>query len=394
MDEFGKPFSYDVTGKIARNNIIRVETDAGITGIGPVGRKTTPEEIQFGLSIMRPYVIGKDPSEPQRIFMLCSDTMGNKRNMGNRLKCLSTLSGLEIALWDIMGKKLKVPVYTLLGGRFRERVRVYASIAWQCAGSPKLFAEHVLHCVERGFDIVKLRGGWGIDQAIEQFRVCRKAVGTQVKLAMDLNWGYNTYTAIKLIKELEKYNPLFIECPIPPGDPEAYSDIRKAVSVPIMAGENQTLEGIKTLIRHRWIDIVNPDAGLHGGLWMLKSICEFAEWHGIPVVNHDGEEILDTIAHLHLGAATPNHLMMEFWPRSLDTDFLTEPLEFEDGFITVPSAPGLGVTLNEELLSKHTYEPLSLEELQKKMSERWGEGYPLQRGGAMPYERWLSPYPK
>ncbi len=342
VDEFGK-------GKrMFSTTVIKITTDDGITGIAGLGIRY--DVANALLNSIKNLIIGEDPFNIERIWFKIYH-LEHRRCTG---QALSVLSGIEVALWDIIGKKLKLPIYKLLGGAFRDKVKVYASPSWKCSGPPKDFAEHVLTCVENGFDVVKLRGGFGFRNAIEMFKTVRDVVGYDVYLAIDLNCGYGPCTAIKLIKKLERYEPLWIEEPIPPGCIDKYIEVRKAVDTPIAAGEGHTVDELEELIIRKAVDIIQPDISRHGGLLKVKKICALAEAMEMTVAPHAWSTQLNTAAAIHLAASTPNHLIQEFEVRN-ESEFLINPLKVQDGYVKVPDKPGLGMEINEECLSKYPY---------------------------------------
>jgi L-alanine-DL-glutamate epimerase-like enolase superfamily enzyme len=324
-------------------------TDNGITGIGPLGIGYAVADAL--VNAMGTHIIGEDPINIEKIWFKIYHS-GHRRCVEH---ALSVLSGIEVALWDIIGKELKLPIYKLLGGGFRDKVKVYASPSWKCSGPPKDFAEHVLTCVENGFDVVKLRGGFGFENAVEMFKTVRDAVGYNVHLAMDLNCGYGTYTAIKLIKKLERYEPLWIEEPIPLGCIDKYIELKKAVDTPIAAGEGHMVDELEDLILREAVDIIQPDVSIHGGLLKIKKICALAETMGMVVAPHAWSTQLNTAAAIHLAASTPNHLIQEFEVRT-ENEFIINPLKVKDGYVELPNKPGLGMEINEEALRKYPYE--------------------------------------
>jgi len=331
--------------------LVRTFTDEGIEGIGQV--TATPYEVACAIvdRLIRPTLIGRDPFDIERIVFDIYNFL-HRRTYGYSLH---VLGAIEMSLWDIMGKKLKLPVYKILGGKFRERVKVYASPSWKCSGPAEDFAKHILTCYENGFDVVKIRLGFGFEHAVRTMKIIRDYVGYDIKLPVDLNCGYGPSTAVKLINALERYEPLWIEEPIPATNIERYIELRKKVNVPIAAGEGHTPEEMVALITRGGIDIIQPDITHHGGFVKVKKICSIAEAYQVPVVLHAWSTQLVTAASLHLALSTPNVLMVEFEVRD-EREFIKEPLIVEGGYIKALEKPGLGIEIRDEVFEKYVYE--------------------------------------
>lgn len=358
------PFHYPPPGT-ENNAIIKVYTDEGITGIAQSWEEGSNQFLALIKDIER-FIIGEDPFNIERIWRKVYSYCIHDR----RGATIHALGGVEVALWDIVGKALKVPIYNLLGGLYREKVKVYASTGYDAKTSIKSYADQCVGYVEEGFDTIKLRGGGfgDPDKVVEMFKMVRDAVGYNVSLCIDLNSGYGPYTAAKLIKKLERYEPFFIEEPVADDYIDRLIDIRCAVDTPVAVGENlHTVYDFKELLVRGAVDIVQPDVNIGGGLSTAKKICELAEVFGVPAIPHNFTTGLNTAATLHLAASTPNVTMIEF-PMILrhlhGPDFLRESISVKEGFIDVPSGPGLGVELNEEFLGKN---PLEKQPLQREL---------------------------
>ncbi len=256
------------------------------------------------------------------------------------------MTGIEIALWDILGKKLGVPVCDLLGGRLRDRVRVYAH-----ASTP----ERAHELIERGYTCFKCGG---LQHPVRTVKALREAVGDDIDLCIDVHgppW-FSVPDAIRVGQALEEYGLLFYEDPVPPENIESLAKVARSVEVPLACGErSSTLYGFRELIERDIVDVIQPDTGRAGGLMQMKKVAAQAEAHHIMVAPHDGS--LGPIAEaaaVHLVATLPNFLILEHmaddvpWRYELITEF---PLH--DSHFIVPNRPGLGIELNEAVARAH-----------------------------------------
>jgi galactonate dehydratase len=325
----------------ARNWLfVRVSTDGGIYGLGEASG--WPVVVERAIHDLKPHLIGEDPFDIERLWQKMFLAF-----MGHGMTGVvgaGAMTGIEVACWDILGKALKVPVYRLLGGSCRKRIRVYAH-----AGN----AKRALELVERGYTAIKTGLG-----SVKAVREIREAVGDEVDICIDMHgppW-LSPSDAIALGKRLERYDLLFYEDPVPPENLEALSEVASKVNIPIAAGERwATIYGFKDLIEGEIVDVIQPDMARVGGLMQAKKICGMAEAHFISVAPHDGSNgPIAEAAAVHLMATIPNFLILEHiaddvpWRKEVVT-----PLEVKDGYIEVPEKPGLGVELNVEECLRH-----------------------------------------
>ncbi len=328
----------------ARNWLfVKIRTDVGISGIGECSG--WPRVIQTAVQEFRELLIGEDPMAIERIWQKLYVAM-----MGHGMTGVvgsGALTGIDMALWDIKGKALNTPVWNLLGGKIRDRIRIYTH-----ASTPEV-AKAV---VASGITAVKTGG---VARPLDKVAAIRAAIGPDVDLMVDLHgppW-MTPAEAIVLGRSLEPYRLLFIEDPVAPEMTDAYERIRDAVCVPLAAGERLgTIWGLRPLIERDLVAVVQPDTGRAGGLTQMKKIAAMAEAHGITMAPHSGS--LGPIAEyaaVHLLAAIPNALMLERiendWPGRAEV--LTHHLTLEDGHLIVPDRPGLGVDINEDFVRSH-----------------------------------------
>ncbi len=327
----------------ARNWLfVKVETEEGLTGLGEASG--WPRVIQTAIQDLTPMLIGEDPSRIERIWQKMLLAM-----MGHGMTGVvgaGAMTGIEIALWDILGKRLGVPVCDLLGGMVRERVRVYAH-----AGN----AERALELKERGYTALK---GGSLTRPVAQMRELREALGDDFDLCIDVHgppW-FSVPDAIRVGQELEEYDLLFYEDPVPPENVDAIAKVAAAVSVPIGCGERSaSVYGFRELIERDIVDVVQPDTGRAGGLMQMKKIAAQAEAHHIQVAPHDGSNgPIAEAAAVHFLASIPNCLILEHLADDVPWRYeVATELPVKDGYIEVPRRPGLGVELNEAVAAAH-----------------------------------------
>jgi galactonate dehydratase len=257
------------------------------------------------------------------------------------------MTGIDMALWDIKGKALNTPVWNLLGGKLRDRVRIYAH-----AKTPEV----ALDLKSRGITAIK---AGGTSDPVRMLEALRTAIGDDMDLMVDLHgppW-LTASDAIVLGRRLEPLRLLFMEDPVAPEQLDAFARIRDAVAIPLAAGERvATIWGLRPLIERDLVDVVQPDTGRAGGISQMRKIAAMAEAHGIMLAPHSGSlGPIAEVAALHVMASVPNALMLERveidWPER--PDMITPAPVQVDGHIAVPDAPGLGVDIVEDAIARH-----------------------------------------
>jgi galactonate dehydratase len=340
----GAPESTGSTSWSARNwCFVKVYTDEGIVGIGE--GSGWPRVVQTAIEDLKPVVVGEDPVNIERIWqkMLVS-TMGAGMT---GTPGSGAMNAVDMALWDIKGKTLDTPVWNLLGGKVRDRVRAYGH-----ADTP----ERALELRRQGLTAVKTGG---VHRTVEKVEAIRKAVGDEMDIMVDAHgppW-FTTKDAIIVGKALEPYNLLFYEDPVPPDNVEALQRVQDNVNIPIAAGERHShIWGVRQLIEREIVDVVQPDTGRIGGISQMMKIAAMAEAHYITVAPHSGS--LGPIAEyaaIHVLAAIPNALILERVHDDVPVRYeVTIPhIETVDGYIEVPDRPGLGVDIDEDVALAH-----------------------------------------
>jgi L-rhamnonate dehydratase len=343
--------------------VVLVHTDEGITGIGEVD--SAPEAVAALVhapashaiaNSLRELLIGEDPLDVERLW----DKMyRGVIYIGRRGIAIHAISGVDIALWDLKGKALGKPVSELLdGGRKRERVRAYASRLMP--DTTEEVTEAVAELRDQGFTAVKL--GWGPlgadpEHDVRLAAAAREAGGEGVEILIDAGLGYgaDAPTAIAVARELEQLGVYWLEEPFEPDEYEAYAELADAVDLTVAAGEQDvTRWGFRELIERGHVDLVQPDVTRCGGITELMRISTLAQEHGVRLVPHAWKSGIIKAASLHVNAVLPEALFQEYCvaDTAINKKLTTQLLEIDaDGYVAVPTAPGLGVDLDEETFS-------------------------------------------
>ena len=331
-------------GWSARNWLfVKVLTDEGIYGVGEASG--WPRVVQTAIQDLTPILIGEDPFHIERLWNKMLTAM-----MGHGMTGIvgsGAMTGIEMALWDIKGKALDAPVWNLLGGKMRDRVRIYAHAHT---------AERARELVDRGYTALKTGG---IQNCVESVDAIRSEVGMEVDLMVDVHgppW-MTTRDAIALGRALEDYGLLFYEDPVAPENVESIARVAESVDIPIAAGERHPgLWGVRELIEREIIDVVQPDTGRAGGLAQMKKIAALAEAHYVTMAPHDGSlGPVAEMAAVHLLATLPNFLILEHLEDDVPQrqQVMTGQPEIVDSHILVPDTPGLGVDIVEEAIARY-----------------------------------------
>ena len=337
-----------------------IHTDEGITGIGecfrrqPLVTKTVVEEL------LTPALLGKDPVDTEARFRDMA-TAGQALEIGGAIWI--GIAGLDIAMWDLKGKILNLPIYKLLGGKVRERVPVYASSMARNL-TPRQEANRALSFVEKGYTGYKLHSAVPgkiddpADQTIDTVTEVRKAVGDDIDILVDVNGAYSVHHAIEIGKQLEELGVFHFEEPRPHYDLPGLANVAEALDIPIASGEMiYSLYEYRELMMRGKVDIIQPDIVKTPGFTTLIKIANLAESLGIPITCHNTQPTISTVAHAHFVAATPGApYAQEYNIESVsirdEHPILSEPLQITNGFLEVPNGPGLGVALDMEMVHK------------------------------------------
>ncbi len=337
---------------------LKVTTDDGIEGWGEPIVEGRADTVKAAVEELSEYLIGKPSNQIEDLFQVLY--RGGFYRGGPILT--SAISGIEQALWDIKGKRLGVPVYELLGGAVRDRMRVYA---WIGGDRPADTASAAKARLEEGYTAIKMNGTaeleWidsheKIEAAVARVAAIREAVGYQLGIGIDFHGRVHKAMAKVLVKELEPYKPLFIEEPVLAENNEALLEIARHASTPIATGERMyTRWDFKQLLASGAADIIQPDLSHAGGIWECRKIAAMAEAYDVAVAPHCPLGPIALAASLQLDFCTPNAFIQEqslgiHYNQGSDLlDYLVDPGQFhyEQGFVRRLEKPGLGIDVNE-----------------------------------------------
>ena len=335
---------------------VKVETDQGISGIGEAYSVGPDEATVKVIEDYKLWLVGQDPRNIQYLW----DLMYNTTRFPGGSITGAAISGIEHALWDIAGKAAGLPVWALLGGRVRNKIRTYQSIGGSTAEEA---AANAVRLVDKyGYTAVKMSPHNPGDNAMpynqvtriagQRVRAVREAVGPDVDIGVDIHARYfEVQRAIRVAKEIEPYYPFWLEEPLRPENFDAMKKLADHVNIPLASGEcNYTKYEFRDLINIQALDIIQPDICVCGGIMEMKKIAAMAEAQYMVVAPHNPMSPLATAVNVHFAASTPNFLILEY--RAPDAgaykDVLKEPLMVKDGYLEIPNKPGWGVELNEE----------------------------------------------
>jgi galactonate dehydratase len=348
---------------------LKVYTDEGITGYGEPVLEGRARTVETAVNELASYLIGKDPLLIEHHWQAMY--RGSFYRGGPIL--MSAISGIEQALWDIKGKYYNIPVYEMLGGACREKIRMYAHVKQVAIERGNSIAQMVEIAMQRkaeGFTAAKysiippikpIDTQAALESHIERFAAVREALGKEVDLAIDFHGRVSPAMAIRLAKALEPYYPMFIEEPCLPENVDTMVKIAASTSIPIAAGERlYTRWGFREYLEKQAIAIVQPDLCHVGGIFEGRKIAAMAEVYYATVAPHNPLGPISLASCLHLDACIPNFLMQEHpgMPEKWDlgVGYLKQPFKIENGFIDVPKGPGLGIELDEEAFQEKIYD--------------------------------------
>ncbi len=357
---------------------VHVETDEGLTGLGEVYSVGPDEATVKALHYFDDWLMGLDPLDIEGIWQRLY--IGSRFPGGSVIN--SAISGIDHALWDIKGKALNVPVYQLLGGKCRERIRVYQNPG---GATPEETADNALRLIEGyGFTAIKTNPlpprvhemPWTkVLRLVEsKMALLRDRLGDEIDIALDPHAQLlEPIRAIELCQVLEPYHPLFVEEPVRPENVEVMADVRARSRVPIATGEMlYTKWEFRDLLRVRGADIIQPDVCCCGGLTEMKKIAALAEAEYVSVAPHNPMGPVATAVNAQFAATAPSFLILEYHldVESPRRDLVQEPYRMAGGYLELPDKPGLGIALNEAYCEQHPYQP-------------WRRGTPMRPDGSV-----------
>ena len=357
---------------------VKVRTDEGLCGVGEAYSAGPDEATANVIHYFEEWLLGMDPLDREGIWQ--------KLYLGSRFPggsvVYSALSGIDHALWDIAGRALNTPVYQLLGGKCRQRIRVYQDPG---GDTPEQTAENALRLRERyGFTAFKTNPlPWHMHEmpwprvlreAESTVATLRSALGDDIEIGLDPHARIlEPIKAIELCQVVAPYRPMFVEEPVRPENVDAMAEVRARSSVPIATGEMlYTKWEFRDLLKVRGADIIQPDICVCGGITEMKKIAALAEAEYVTMAPHNPMGPVATAVNAQFAATAPNFLILEYHvdTESPRKDLVQEPYEIVQGYLQLPDKPGLGIELNEEYYRQHPYKP-------------WKRGFPLRPDGSM-----------
>jgi D-galactarolactone cycloisomerase len=344
--------------------IVEIETQDGMVGwgecYGPAHVSRAFIDTQFG-----PRIIGRDAFDVEVIW---EDLYNRIKDYGSSGMAIAAISGIDIALWDIIGKSCGKPVHKLIGGAFRDKVQAYATGLY-FIDMDRLIEEAVEEAqgyVEEGFTAIKMKIGLGSPKLdIARVEAVRKVIGDDVRLMVDANHCFTVPAAIRLGRELEKLNVEWFEEPISPEDLDGYVEVTRALDMAVAGGENEyTRWGFRDIVTRKAMDIVQPDVCAAGGFSECRKIAALATAHGVECVPHAWGSVIGVAATLHFIAALPDQppsfrpmpplFEFEQCENPFRDHLAKEPIVQQKGVVTIPTGAGLGIDIDRGVLAKYS----------------------------------------
>jgi D-galactarolactone cycloisomerase len=355
------PFAYSQAWYATRTAlIVEVVTDGGLSGFGEVYGPARPNRAV--VEAYAPLLIGEDPFAIERHWQRLYNHL---RDHGQRGLAIQALSGIDIALWDLKGRALGLPVRVLMGGPIRERVRAYATGLYRRdrPDHETYLREEAVSYVEAGFTAMKLKTGWGVAEDVRLTRALRDEIGPDVELMVDANHAYDAVDALRYVRAVEELDIGWFEEPVAPEDYDGYREVKAGGTIPVAGGEcSFTRFGFRRLIAERLVDIAQPDTCAAGGLSECKKIADMAQAFGVRYVPHCWGTGIARAAALQLLAVLPHNppglhateplLEFDMSEHPIRDAVTTEPIVQEGGWARVPTGPGLGIEIDRSALER------------------------------------------
>lgn len=365
VSDFGRNISFNTT-------LVQVETDEGLIGYGEAKATVGSLGNQRALVAtveqeLAPFLIGQDPRDVARLWELMYN--GTRAHyalsrgrvfpiLGRRGITLSAISGIDMALWDILGRSLNAPIYKLLGGKCRDRLPAYASGGW--AKERGIGDELMGYLKKGGFKAVKMRVGamdGDVMTSVRRVRAARDALGDGVEIMVDAHGTYSVTEAKRFCREAAEYHLSWFEEPVTADNKRGCAEVRACTDIPIAAGESEfTRFDFRDLVDLRAVDIFQPDLAICGGITEGMRIAALAESYQIGLAPHLWGGALMFAAGLQICAVSPSAFIIEYslLPNPLQRELAVDPITVENGQVTIPDRPGLGVTINREFVKEYT----------------------------------------
>ena len=344
---------------------VKLYTNEGITGLGEGLLYHKEHTLQAAIEDYRDMIIGQNPTRIEYLWQMLY-RWPRWRGVGPVLN--ASLSAIDIALWDILGKLFDVPIYQLLGGACRDKVRTYR---WISGSTPEERRQQVIRAKEEGYTCIKTHPKsfgevkerpWDLQLAIDIMAAMREAAGNDFDVAIDAHGLLNPVQSLEYARAIEKYRPFYLEEPIQSEDMESLKWLSDHTAIPLCMGERMyTKWGFRDMINRHLVSYIQPDVCMAGGISEVRRIAAMAEANSIEVANHNCSSLVCTLATIHLGANIANTSIVENGHKPPDNQeadlFFGASTEFVDGYISLPTTPGLGCDLNEELADARPYQP-------------------------------------
>ncbi len=347
--------------------LVKVETDEGIHGWGEAYTQADRDrDIEIMIQEMGEYLIGRDPFAIKHFTQVMYLDFAGKRGA---MEFYSAISAFDHAMWDIMGKKFNTPVYNLLGGPCRDKIRVYANGWSEGAKTPESLADKAVAVLKKGFNALKFDpfpNPWRVfidkyqeQAAIENVRAVRQAVGPDVDILVEVHRRLAPQHAIRVAHMIEEFKPFWYEEPTSARNVDCLAEIRRNINIPVVTGEElYTKWEFREVFEKQAADILNPDICNVGGILELKEIAAMAEPYCVIISPHNyNSTTIGLAASLNLTAHIPNFLILEYFVnfQEVTDQVAVNPFQVENGYIKIPQGPGLGLELKEEELAKFPY---------------------------------------
>ncbi len=350
----GQVFSRSGVRNSRSTTLVQVETDEGVSGWGSCSGNG--ELIEFIVArVLKPLLIGMDATEIEEIWDKAYFRGGHKE-FGTRGIGVVAMSGIDIALWDILGKVRGRPLYQLLGGKCRDKVPAYATALYP--EEPLKVARRARAFMEQGFHGVKIKVGFDLAQDMEIVRAVRQEVGKDFIVMTDANQGYEIDVAVRASQAFADCGVFWLEEPLFVEDIEGHVRLRAAAKTPIAVGENLHMRyAFENFVVRGAVDFLQPDVARAGGITEIRKIAALAAAHKVAISFHTWGDAIALAASIHLSAAIQECIVMEldYTYNPLRAELLREPLEFQNGYLYPPDGPGLGIEVTPDALQRFAF---------------------------------------
>lgn len=342
-----------------RSIFVQIYTDESVVGIGECSPMNSAVIAHFVNTALKPLIVGENPLEIDKLWHKMTF---RTYKLGVQGVQPEAIAGVDIALWDILGKVTNLPICILLGGCYREKVLMYASIGGGASLTPADMAKRVARALDQGFKAIKIRMDWGAinmdanpKKDYEMFKAVKELTGDNIPLSFDANNGYSVTMAIAQGRKFEALGIYHFEEPVAQYDYVGMAAVAEALDVPVSAGEHEyTRWQFRDLIEQAKVDIIQPDVVKCGGISEMHKIAILGSVYNKHLVPHQTQPTVGSAANLHVCASIQNATRpQEYTGQRPELDeIFKEPLVFEDGYIQVPMKPGLGLEIDEEKMKK------------------------------------------